>query len=160
MEREQQGLEVRIWRPGKGLAPSPGALGSHSKSWSAGMVGIAEPCILTSLAWLWCGEWIGGRRSSAIGNQLLLCSDGKWELGGDDRLCLPSCFPWQHCRRTCPTQVPAASLGSQFIIGCRAFWETREIAMNLCNEGYNGFTPDLGTSLPPRPLPQSVPRGL
>lgn len=71
MEREQQrmGLEadwVSISRPGRGLGLSPGVLESHDRLGSRGGTGTAECCMLASLVWQSCGEWIGGRRPDAM----------------------------------------------------------------------------------------------
>lgn len=70
-------------------------------------------------------------------------------------------FPDRSMGRLVPVRSRCLFFSSQFTTSCKAFWETRKIAMNPpCNGESDGFTPDLGTSLPPKLLTQSVLWGL
>lgn len=76
------------------------------------------------------------------------------------KLWLPVCLPWKFCRKTCPRQVPAASLSgvSSWLVVKHSEKQGRLQWILFVMEGMMGYT-YLGTSLPPRLLTSQFPEG-
>ena len=74
------------------------------------------------------------------------------------KLWLPVCLPWQFCRKTCPRQVPDASLSgvSSWLVVKHSEKQGRLQWILFVMEGMMGYT-YLGTSLPPRLLTSQFP---